>query len=80
MSHQQGRPRPQSCPPASGKAQKRTQRWLTAQLGIRLQCCFLWETGGIQGPAEAQKSWVSVQMQVEGPQYGARGRVSRKGA
>lgn len=56
-----------------------TQRQLTAQLHFSLQCCFLWEAGRIQGPAESQKSRVSVQVQVEGPQYRTRGRVFRKG-
>lgn len=57
---------------------RHTQRGLAAQLCLSLQCCFLWEVG-IQGTAETQKSWVSVQVQVEGPQNRARGRVSRKG-
>lgn len=55
---------------------RHTQGGLAAQLRFSFQQCFLWEVWGIQGPVGALKSWVSIQVQVEGPQDRTGGRIS----
>lgn len=66
MSCQQGWPRARYALLPLAKPRP-TQGRLAAQLPFSLQRGFLWEAGGIQGPAEALRSRVSVQVQVEGP-------------